>query len=52
MQTPAALAGLKAGDTIVSIDGKSFSSPTTMTNIIKRSHRHAAASRRSSATAS
>jgi membrane-associated protease RseP (regulator of RpoE activity) len=35
--TPAALAGLKAGDTIVSIDGKTFSSPTTMTDIIKRS---------------
>ncbi len=37
VETPAALAGLKAGDTIVSIDGKSFSSPTTMTDIIKRS---------------
>jgi len=29
--TPAALAGLKAGDTIVSINGKTFSSPTAMT---------------------
>ena len=37
VQTPAALAGLKPGDTIVSIDGKSFGSPTAMTNIIKRS---------------
>ena len=35
--TPAALAGLRAGDTIVSIDGKTFSSPNTMTDIIKRS---------------
>jgi membrane-associated protease RseP (regulator of RpoE activity) len=34
-QTPAALAGLKAGDTIVSIDGKTFYSPTDMTNAIK-----------------
>ena len=37
VQTPAALAGLKQGDTIVSIDGKSFDSPTAMTNIIGRS---------------
>jgi len=35
--TPAALAGLKAGDTIVSIDGKTFSNPNTMTDIIKGS---------------
>jgi membrane-associated protease RseP (regulator of RpoE activity) len=35
--TPAALAGLKAGDTIVSIDGKTFGNPTAMTDIIKRS---------------
>ncbi len=35
--TPAALAGLKAGDTIVSIDGKTFSSSSSMTGIVKRS---------------
>jgi membrane-associated protease RseP (regulator of RpoE activity) len=35
--TPAALAGLKTGDTIVSIDGKTFSNPNAMTDIIKRS---------------
>ena len=35
--TPAALAGLKPGDTIVSIDGKSFVNPNSMTNAIKRS---------------
>jgi membrane-associated protease RseP (regulator of RpoE activity) len=35
--TPAALAGLKAGDTIVSIDGKTFSSPTSMTTIVQHS---------------
>jgi membrane-associated protease RseP (regulator of RpoE activity) len=35
--TPAALAGLKAGDVIVSIDGKTFSNPNTMTDIIKGS---------------
>jgi membrane-associated protease RseP (regulator of RpoE activity) len=35
--TPAALAGLKAGDTIVSIDGKRFTNPNAMTNAIKRS---------------
>jgi membrane-associated protease RseP (regulator of RpoE activity) len=35
--TPAALAGLKAGDTIVSIDGKSFSDPNQMSDIIKHS---------------
>jgi membrane-associated protease RseP (regulator of RpoE activity) len=36
-ETPAALAGLKPGDTIVSIDGKSFSNPNSMTDVIKRS---------------
>jgi membrane-associated protease RseP (regulator of RpoE activity) len=36
-QTPAAMAGLKAGDTIVSIDGKTFSNPNQMTDIIKHS---------------
>jgi len=36
-QTPAALAGLKPGDTIVSIDGKTFANPTAMTDIIKQS---------------
>ncbi len=35
--TPAALAGLKAGDTIVSINGKSFATPTTMTDIVQHS---------------
>ena len=35
--TPAALAGLRAGDTIVSIDGKSFANPNSMTDVIKRS---------------
>ncbi len=35
--TPAALAGLRVGDTIVSIDGKSFAGPASMTDIIKRS---------------
>lgn len=35
--TPAALAGLKAGDIIVSIDGKSFGSPTAMTDAVKHS---------------
>jgi membrane-associated protease RseP (regulator of RpoE activity) len=35
--TPAALAGLKAGDTIVSINGKTFSNPTAMTDIVKHS---------------
>ena len=33
--TPAQLAGLKAGDTIVSINGKTFASPTAMTDTIK-----------------
>ncbi len=36
-QTPAALAGLKPGDTIVSIDGKSFTNPNSMTDVIRRS---------------
>jgi membrane-associated protease RseP (regulator of RpoE activity) len=35
--TPAAIAGLKVGDTIVSVDGKSFTNPNAMTNVIKRS---------------
>ena len=35
--TPAALAGLKVGDTIVSIDGKTFTNPNSMTDAIKRS---------------
>jgi membrane-associated protease RseP (regulator of RpoE activity) len=36
-QTPAAAAGLKAGDTIVSIDGKAFATPTSMFDVIHRS---------------
>ena len=35
--TPAAVAGLKAGDTIVSINGKPFAGPETMINTIGRS---------------
>jgi membrane-associated protease RseP (regulator of RpoE activity) len=35
--TPAAIAGLRAGDTIVSINGKAFATPTAMTDIVKRS---------------
>jgi membrane-associated protease RseP (regulator of RpoE activity) len=35
--TPAAIAGLKVGDTIVSVDGKSFTNPNAMTNVIKQS---------------
>ena len=35
VQTPAAAAGLRPGDTIVSIDGKTFTSPTTMTDRIR-----------------
>ena len=35
--TPAALAGLRVGDTIVSIDGKSFTSPNSMTDVVRRS---------------
>jgi membrane-associated protease RseP (regulator of RpoE activity) len=33
--TPAALAGLKVGDTIVSVNGKSFTNANSMTNAIK-----------------
>ena len=33
--TPAALAGLRVGDTIVSVNGKSFTNPNSMTNAIK-----------------
>ena len=33
--TPAALAGLKAGDTIVSVNGRSFATPDAMSNAIK-----------------
>jgi membrane-associated protease RseP (regulator of RpoE activity) len=36
-QTPAAIAGLRAGDEIVSINGKGFASPTAMTDIVKHS---------------
>jgi len=36
-RTPAQLAGLKAGDTIVSVDGKSFASPNSFGDIIGRS---------------
>ena len=36
-QTPAQLAGLKAGDTIVSINGKSFADPNSMQHIIGKS---------------
>ena len=35
--TPAALAGLRAGDTIVSVNGKSFTSVTSLTDDIGRS---------------
>jgi membrane-associated protease RseP (regulator of RpoE activity) len=35
--TPAALAGLRVGDTIVSVNGKNFTSPTSMTDAIKDS---------------
>jgi membrane-associated protease RseP (regulator of RpoE activity) len=35
--TPAALAGLRAGDTIVSVNGKTFTSATGLTDIISRS---------------
>ncbi|HUE07404.1 MAG TPA: M50 family metallopeptidase [Acidimicrobiales bacterium] len=35
--TPAVLAGLKAGDVIVSIDGKTFNNPNAATDVIKRS---------------
>jgi membrane-associated protease RseP (regulator of RpoE activity) len=33
--TPAALAGLQVGDTIVSVDGKTFTNPNSMTDAIK-----------------
>jgi membrane-associated protease RseP (regulator of RpoE activity) len=36
-QTPAAIAGLRAGDRIVSINGKGFANPNAMTDIVKRS---------------
>ncbi len=36
-QTPAAAAGLRAGDTIVSVNGKTFSSQSSMTDAIKGS---------------
>ncbi len=36
-ETPAALAGLKPGDTIVSIDGKSFANSNSMTDVIRGS---------------
>ena len=35
--TPAALAGLRVGDTIVSINGKNFTNPNSMTDAIKDS---------------
>ena len=35
--TPAVLAGLKAGDVIVSIDGKTFDNPNAAIDVIKRS---------------
>lgn len=35
--TPAAVAGLKAGDTIVSINGRSFATATSMTDIVQHS---------------
>ena len=35
--TPAALAGLKAGDTIVSVDGKTFATPTALTDVVQHS---------------
>ena len=35
--TPAAKAGLRSGDVIVSIDGKTFTNPNSMTDIVKRS---------------
>jgi membrane-associated protease RseP (regulator of RpoE activity) len=36
-QTPAAAAGLRTGDQIVSIDGKPFTNPNALTDIVKRS---------------
>jgi membrane-associated protease RseP (regulator of RpoE activity) len=35
--TPAVAAGLRPGDTIVSVDGKSFGNPNSMTDAIRRS---------------
>ncbi len=35
--TPAAVAGLKAGDTIVSVNGKTFATPTAMTDAVAHS---------------
>jgi membrane-associated protease RseP (regulator of RpoE activity) len=35
--TPAAAAGLRSGDTIVSIDGKTFATATSMTDIVQHS---------------
>jgi membrane-associated protease RseP (regulator of RpoE activity) len=36
-QTPAALAGLRPGDTVVSVDGKTFVNQNSMTDVIRRS---------------
>jgi membrane-associated protease RseP (regulator of RpoE activity) len=36
-RTPAVAAGLRTGDVIVSINGRTFSNPNAMTNIVKRS---------------
>jgi len=36
-QTPAALAGLRPGDIIVSVDGKTFANQNSMTEVIRRS---------------
>jgi membrane-associated protease RseP (regulator of RpoE activity) len=36
-RTPAALAGLRPGDTIVSVDGKTFANENSMTDVIRRS---------------
>ncbi len=40
-QTPAARAGIKAGDTIVSVNGKTLSSPTSLSDVVGRSIGHA-----------
>ena len=37
------LAGLKAGDTIVSVDGKTFATPTALTDVVAALHRQAVA---------